>query len=404
MNYCFQLLIVMIVTLLALGCSKDKDDGGDTGDNANSDSDTTGLSDGDADGDVDGDVDGDADGDADSESSVIGDDTACGQTSVDFSSAAPAAMLVIDRSGSMSQDFEGSSRWEVARRALIDPQTGFVAQLDSEIRFGLAMYAGAQNGGACPYLDGVDPALNNYPEIARVYMASEPLSNTPTAEAVRAVTDILVADPTPGNKVIILVTDGLPDTCANPNGHDAASQNSAVVAVNNAFVAGIDTYVISVGEQEESQHFQDLADAGLGVAPGEGQYYAAESQGQLVDALAQIMSDIRSCSFNLRGTIVGSLVQYCRVAINGQLVSIIHPEVFEDTDTNPDTDTDTYESFLPSFIDTDLPLLDGGFWRPLSPSQMELTGTACQAIQEGDVLVQMECPCEAFVPTDIMAE
>ncbi len=346
------LLTGALLAAICAGCSDDKAGGGD------------GDSDADSDADSDSDSDSDSDGDSDSDSD--GDSDVCGDTTVDFSNQSPTVVLLIDRSGSMNEGFGGDSRWNVAREALVDPETGFVSILDDEIRFGLTMYAGATDSEPCPYLSGVAPGLGNYDAIATLYNNSEPLQNTPTSEAINAVAADLAADTTPGTKVIVLVTDGMPDTCTNPESQDQAAQDASVAAVEAAFASGVLSYVISVGTADENGHFQDLANAGLGVDSG-ATYYEAMDQAALTQAFDEIINGVRACIFNLQGEVEEGREAECTVTVNDDALTLGDP--------------------------------DG--WRLNSVSQIELVGASCESIQEGDVTVDVDCPCGAFIPTEI---
>lgn len=345
----FRIIFITIAVSLGLFCVTCGDDvsSGNAGDDTDSNSSS------------------DADSDTDSDSDADSDTEACGDRTVDFSSDPPTVLLLIDRSGSMTENFGNDSRWNVARTALVDAENGFVAQLESEIRFGLTMYAHPDTGStSCPSsLEGIDPALDNYDEIAQLYNASEPSNNTPTAASVRAVTETLKDDTSPGSKVIVLVTDGLPDTCANPDSEDAAAMNASVDAVEAAFDAGIRTYVISVGDADN--HFQDLANAGAGLDAG-AKYFAALNQSELTDAFDNIISGVRECIFQLKGEVSSGSESECSVSINNNSVEFNG---------------------------------ENG-WRLNTASQMELLGSACETIQEGDVTVKVDCPCSSYTPVE----
>jgi hypothetical protein len=88
-----------------------------------------------------------------------------------FEKRTPTVMLLIDQSGSMSSSFGGGSRWNVLHDALMDANTGVVARLEHDVRFGLALYTshGGSAGGTCPVLTTVPMKLGNYADIESVY-------------------------------------------------------------------------------------------------------------------------------------------------------------------------------------------------------------------------------------------
>ncbi len=96
-------------------------------------------------------------------------------TNVGSEITTPTVLLIVDRSGSMDEDFEGQgSRWDVLRDFLLQQPGGLIYDLQSQVRFGLAMYTAESNRGElpigeCPMLEIIVPDLNNYDEIAPVY-------------------------------------------------------------------------------------------------------------------------------------------------------------------------------------------------------------------------------------------
>ena len=391
----FIFILGALMILLVASCGEDKSSGNTdkgTQSDADSDADTDGDTDADTDGDAD--ADSDADSDSDSDSDADGDkdsewdtliprdtDSQCGDTKVPFETNTPTVLLVVDRSGSMGETLGGGmmgmgdTRWNVARDALVNEQTGFIKLLESEMRFGLAMYAGADmNGnGECPSLEIVEPNLNNYDEIAKVYLASEPLQNTPTPDAIMATSEMLLHDIKDSEKIIVLVTDGLPDTCEDPNAQDAeGARQAAVDAVTAAREEGITTYVISVGLQDTTGHFQDLADAGIGEenAP----YYETNDQDGLKKAFESIIYGLRKCKFDLEGKIDKGQEVKCDV-------KFVHDDA-----------TETAFSFdeVNGWV--------AGMSEDGNNSQLELVGDACEVLKKSKGELVVDCPCGVVIP------
>ena len=167
---------------------------------------------------------------------------ACTDIDVPFDEVVPSVVLLVDQSGSMDQAFGGGTRWEVLHDALMNTNDGVVWTLQAQVRFGLTLYTsqGGNQGGTCPILTEVGLALNNHSAIEDVYGSAAPERDTPTAESIEAVTDTLSGFGEPGPKLILLVTDGLPDNCDDADAHDATSQAMSVAATEAANQAGIE--------------------------------------------------------------------------------------------------------------------------------------------------------------------
>ena len=186
-----------------------------------------------------------------------------------------------------------------------------------------------------------------------------PLGDTPTGESLDAVWQTLDAFDVPGQKFIVLATDGEPDTCAVPNPNEG--QPEAVAAAQAAFGAGIETYIISLGDQVGEAHLQDMANAGQGVQPGDpnAEYYQALDQAALVTAFEQILAGVRSCQLDLDSPLTAEDAANCSLVINGDEVGLDDPNG----------------------------------WMLNDPTEVELLGTACEMLQAGTSSVQMECSC-----------
>jgi hypothetical protein len=270
----------------------------------------------------------------------------------------PSLILLVDQSGSMNEDFGGDTRWNVITDVLIDPNDGIVQQFDDGIRFGLTLYTsvnGNLDGGECPLLIEVDPATDNFPAIEATMSVEAPIGDTPTGESLDLTWQKLDALDLPGREYIVLATDGEPDTCAEPN--PSNGQPQSVAAAEAAFAAGIETFVISVGADVSADHLQDVANAGQGVTDAE--YYQALDQAALVDAFDDILAGVRSCELDLMSPIDDEIAMGCTVEVNGEIVGYG----------------------------------DANGWELNSSTEVELLGSACDALQQGTSSVQMECAC-----------
>ena len=290
----------------------------------------------------------------------------CPSAEVSFDPVVPVVVLLIDQSGSMTESFGGQSRWNAVRNALIDPTTGVVKNLENDVRFGLSLYTSFDGfaGGECPVLTETAPMVANYDAIADMFGDASPESETPTGESIEAVTAALVADPDTNPKIIVLATDGEPDTCAQPNPQNG--QDESIAAAGAAFMAGIRTFVIGVGNGVSAGHLQDVANAGAGWMPGDANaaYYVPSDQAALVAAFEEIIDGVRSCVLTLDTAILPGQGDEGTVTINGE----------------------------------EIPYEDPNGWRVNSPTEIELLGEACELIQSGDVEVVVEFTCHAILP------
>jgi hypothetical protein len=294
----------------------------------------------------------------------------CSSLSVHFTPVVPTVMLVVDRSGSMRADYGGPSRWNALYTTLMDPTSGIVTRLADQVRFGLLLYSGHDGDpdGPCPTLHDVAPAQDNVTAIDAVYGAMDPGEGTPTGAAVAAAAPMIQSVADPGPRLLILATDGLPDTCGDPSDDSSAQARGAVLtAVGDAHDADIDTYVIGVGPDISSEHLQEVANAGRGLAPGgpdNATYYRALDAAALVDAFQEIINGARGCVFELDDPVDPDIAQGT-VTLDGE----------------------------PIAVGTDWHLRDG--------STLELLGAACETILAGGehtVEASFTCPAAGDAP------
>jgi hypothetical protein len=283
--------------------------------------------------------------------------------SLDLTPQTPTIVLFVDQSLSMDLDFDMTTRWEAVLTTLLDPQDGVVTTLQSEVRFGLSLFTTEMlDGGMCPFLTETPPALDNLDAIDTLLTSNMPVGQTPTGESLEAVANTLAMDATPGDKYIVLATDGEPDTCAQPDPNEGQPQ--AVAAAEHAYDLGIRTFVISVGDDISDQHLQDMANAGTGVQDGDpdAAFYKALDQQALLDAFNEVVQGARDCRINIGDPILPDKADLCTVQVNGD----------------------------------DVPFDDPDGWEVDTPTRIELLGAACDAIQDGDVSIAMECDCAAL--------
>lgn len=370
LNIRWLLAVVAFFTLgFLMSCGDDVKNASNGADTDNNGTDGDGS---DANGDADSDIDGDSDSDADS-------DAYCGEADVNFTAQTPTVLLLIDQSGSMDAGFPGNRdpmRWDVVKDALIDPTDGIVAQLESDVRFGLSLYTSHGGGSVpdeCPELTDVAPALDNFDAIYGEFNPAQMGVDTPTTESLEAASATLQQITDPGPKVIVLATDGDPDTCADNDAHTPETQALAEAAARAAYEDhGILTFVISVGDDTTPAHMQRMANAGQGV-PADGPnvpWWPANDATGLIDAFDTIVNGVRSCILDLQGEMVAGKEKSCVV------------------------------SYREGDVTTPLTFNDDNGWMALSATQIELVGAACEAVKSGAGAASVRCPCGAIVPAE----
>jgi hypothetical protein len=235
-----------------------------------------------------------------------------------YTSEPATVLLLIDQSQSMSFPFGSSTRWEVLRQAIVDPDNGLLAALDQSARIGLMIFTGRggfSNPLGCPLITEVEAQFGNVDEVRSVYLAAAPMQggDTPTGESIERAALALSAIASSAPKYILLATDGLPDTCAQPKPSEGLAL--AVDAAQRAYLQqGIRMYTLGVSEGLDAWRLQQLSNAGAGKdaslvfgvdAEAEEPLSASTDPRKLADQLKGIIGDVRTCTIDL-GTTVGS--------------------------------------------------------------------------------------------------
>lgn len=226
----------------------------------------------------------------------------CADISVTVDQIIPTIIILIDRSGSMQEDFGGQSRWQALYNALMNQNDGVIYLLENRIRFGIALYDGTPE--VCPEIIYVPPGLSNYQNIDGTYSVYIPNQETPTGEALEVVQNslsILISDEP---KAIVLATDGEPDMCSDPDGD---GKELVIQSTQLAFENDIKTYIISVGLDTSANHLQEVANVGVGKARDEvidpAPFYETNDQTELLQAFDQIIGNFITCQYEINGQI-----------------------------------------------------------------------------------------------------
>lgn len=198
--------------------------------------------------------------------------TYCQEADVDFVPKTPTVYVLVDRSSSM---FEQTDYWGTLKTAVLP----VIEKLQSDVLFGFGTYTGTEN--SCTGLsEGAPIAENSYSAIKSAYDAigapldTDPKNETPTPLAIQQTADLLRDFEAPGDRFILLVTDGAPDFCDDQkalcatDALVAAMQLAAAQGVRT-LVFGIDNEALVVNETQltAKQLFDMYAQAGMGEEP-----------------------------------------------------------------------------------------------------------------------------------------
>jgi hypothetical protein len=263
----------------------------------------------------------------------------------------PDMMIVLDRSGSMTQ----GGRWMPSVSAI----KSVTEQLQSQIAFGLALFPApppdpsmvlgdtfmcitAPDPQAC--LDMIDLqacapggiitpiAIDNAAPIAQELDRTIPGGGTPTPETLAMLVDAFAnqsvgPDSNVKLKYLLLVTDGQP-TCPAGDGRDVtpADVDASNAAVDALTAAGVKTYVIGYDTMgAENAALAQVLD-GFAQRGGTGQmtHIPVEDEATLLAALQGIASTLVSCTYVL--DTAPRAAEYVLVKLDGQQINLNEPD------------------------------------------------------------------------------
>jgi hypothetical protein len=226
----------------------------------------------------------------------------------------PSIQLLIDRSSSMTENFDNQSppsagpyKYPTVQEALVGTH-GVVTQLESSVYFGATLFTAFKS--ACPSLQSTPRAKNNQAAIKTLISTNPPRLRsdadpgyTPTPLGIDAVVKDFHDHPAPAGSppVIVLATDGQPNECTTTS----PRLDESVAAAANAYAHGIKLYILAVSFDDvaDRDHVQKMANAGQGVQPGQPDatpYYATNPT-ELAAAFQTIIGGVVSCDLTIIG-------------------------------------------------------------------------------------------------------
>jgi hypothetical protein len=257
------------------------------------------------------------------------------------------------------------------RNALVDPQMGVVPQLQHLVQFGLVVFG---TNGTCPIPEGhtpVRPALNNLSPITMNMPAVQPGMFTPTGPALDWVYENMIAESTPdgdnGQQIVILATDGEPNSCdGGGGGRRGANYQPSVNAVRNGTDKGVTTYVISLAAATGTfhDHLQELANLGNPGANGSAKLYEPNSPAELSQDIQTLVGGAIGCDISLDGSLQEGLECQGTVTVNGSPVQCNDANGFMVVDAR----------------------------------HIRLQGNSCKALMDRNAVVEAKFPCSSFSP------
>jgi hypothetical protein len=329
---------------------------------------------------------------------------------------APTVFVLVDGSGSMFHCLSTTSAascpdlsdtpWAALKAGTLD----MIQKLEGSVRFGFGTYAGEQSG-TCPDFTKVAAALNNSQAIEAVYSAVTPPTKgeTPTSKVLGSVKEILSADPSPGRKYVLLVTDGEPDFC--DDGNSVCAVDASVGALQDLHAAGITTLIFGVDSTLSTVSgatLQAFADAGAGQPVS-----SVAGNGATVKDQCQTSSGWVS-AFNASGAVGSSVGSYgssggatvfrpdptdqaALTKLFATAVSGIKSCLF-DLAAGLSVDLTKLASAKVTIEGQSIPRDDSNGWRMKTPTQLELRGSACELWHDPDHrTIDFKFPCGVVV-------
>jgi hypothetical protein len=241
----------------------------------------------------------------------------CVATAFTVTPVTPYIQLVVDGSNSMSTQNlnDGTNKYNDVQKALLQSGTGLLINFQNKALFGAAVYT---YENTCPKLystpftpsnlAGVTTALTNGHNANHLF--------DPLEKALTAMVATLNAAPAGSQKVMIIATDGVANSCGDNN--DDPTPSETLVA--NAYTTNqIKSYTIGFGndggnDPNWTPFLTAMANAGVG---GAGTKYNAMSLADVTADYTAIFNAVLDCELTLDGTIDPAQASLGTVKSNG---------------------------------------------------------------------------------------
>jgi MYXO-CTERM domain-containing protein len=192
----------------------------------------------------------------------------------------PDVMIVLDRSGSMSETNDsGDTKWSIAKTAI----GALTADFAGSMRFGFSLFPRWPHVSNCSTGQiNVAPSATSVSAISSLLNSTYPDGDTPSTSTLNTVRSYLQGIKSSGKaQYVILITDGK-ETCS-PYWPDSAT--GPLYGSD-----GVKTFVVGFGDDVLPDRLNDAASSG-----GTGSYYQADNLSQLKAALQGIAGQISCC-------------------------------------------------------------------------------------------------------------
>ena len=239
-------------------------------------------------------------------------DANCGVKTSGATKAPVDVLLVLDRSGSMSESIAEdcccttacnkstsksvctdttncTERWLAVTSAV----TATISKT-AEISWALKMFStssGSSGGSSCTVSNTMEVQFGRPAgDVSTAIGSTSPGGATPTAKAITTGTDYLKGVKDQNNKVILLATDGEPNCKGGSS--NTVDLDGTTAAAGAALAAGFKVYVIGIGPKLDNL-------SAIAAAGGTTDYYKVGSPDDLAKALLEISKAVASCTFTM---------------------------------------------------------------------------------------------------------
>ena len=238
-------------------------------------------------------------------------DANCGASARTMTQVPADLLLVLDRSGSMTNDIATDDFCDVTTgtcqerwATMIAAMKTVLAKAPTSIHWGLKFFSTPSVTTAlgdtplgCVVLPSAEVPIDtgNANDIVTTIAATTPNYNTPTRAAIETAATYLSSLQDGRQKYILLATDGQPNCAVNGEYPTSPDLEATLQAIAAAYAAGIKVHVIGVGPS--AGNLDAMAENG-----GTGKFYPALSPETLSEALNTIVGAVASCVYTMAAT------------------------------------------------------------------------------------------------------